>query len=79
MKITMENVRRLARDFGPVGVVDRTGKIQQPNDSSADAWASVEQANTFLLAGSHTENRSLGQNALLMTVKQVRRWSANLP
>jgi hypothetical protein len=31
MEITMENVRKLVRDFGPVGIVDSAGKVQPLN------------------------------------------------
>jgi hypothetical protein len=85
MKITIENVRRLPRDFGPVGVVDRTGKIQQLNDSSADAWASVDQANTFLFAGSRYSRASFQKLLDRMLASQgtrcrsIRRRSSNPP
>ena len=52
MQITMENVLKLARDFGPVNIVDSTGKTQPLKDRSADTWALIEKAETFIFAGS---------------------------
>ena len=52
MKITMENVRKLVRDFGAVDIVDSTGKTQPLKDGSPDVWALVEKAETFRFAGS---------------------------
>lgn len=52
MEITMENVRKLVRDHGQVSIVDSAGKVQLLRNESADVWAMVEQADTFLFAGS---------------------------
>jgi hypothetical protein len=52
MTITMENVRRLVRDFGPVDIVDSSGETQPLKDGSADIWALIEKAETFVFAHS---------------------------
>lgn len=52
MEITMENLIKLVSAHGDLKIVDSTGKVHRLKSGDRDTIATIETADTFIVAGS---------------------------